>query len=207
MDEPVYVKNIKLRLNETSLNKDISFESEPNQYREFSRSKPIMIESEFYVKHQPNDSMEFIILNQIILELAPLSADKKQLRQVKFSILPYLKPDEKLLELQPISNRKLQKLQDPITYNVEPMPHKIKFRFETDENKEQALIGDSYNVKVGFEPEQIVLKSLKIQIMSVNSETLIEDKRSNNLAMKSSMVDVSLSTGMDSVNNSNMKTM
>lgn len=121
--------------------------------------------------------MEFIILNQIILELAPLNAEKEQLRQVKFSILPYLKPDEKLLDMQCNSSRKPMKLQDPITYNVEPMPHKIKFRFETDENKEQALIGDSYSVRVGFEPEQIVLKSLKVQIMSVNSEPLIEDKK------------------------------
>lgn len=49
MDKPVYVKNIKLRLNETSLNKDISFKDETNEYREFSKTKPITIESEFYV--------------------------------------------------------------------------------------------------------------------------------------------------------------
>lgn len=54
--------------------------------------------------------MEFIILNQIILELAPLNAEKEQLRQVKFSILPYLKPDEKLLDMQCNSSRKPMKL-------------------------------------------------------------------------------------------------
>jgi len=54
--------------------------------------------------------MEFIILNQIILELAPLNANKNQLRQVKFSILPYLKPEEKLLDLSAPSTRKPKKL-------------------------------------------------------------------------------------------------
>lgn len=78
-------------------------------------------------------------------------------------INPYLKPLESLLDLTggAISGEKaLRKvrLREPIAFNIEPMPSMIKFKFDLDENQDQALLGDFYTVMVSYEPvEDITL--------------------------------------------------
>lgn len=66
--------------------------------------------------------------------------------------------------------RKPVRVKEPILFNIEPMPSKIKFNFEFDENKEQALMGDLYNIIVTMEPEDITIKDIILKIDSVDTE-------------------------------------
>lgn len=53
-------------------------------------------------------------------------------------IRPYLKPLDALIETT--SGKSLTKrparIKEPITFNIEPMPSKVKFSYELDENKD-----------------------------------------------------------------------
>jgi hypothetical protein len=50
------------------------------------------------------------------------------------------------------------RLRESIAFNIEPMPSMIKFKFDLDENQDQALLGDFYTVIVSYEPvEDITL--------------------------------------------------
>jgi hypothetical protein len=42
------------------------------------------------------------------------------------------------------------------------MPLKIKYKFDLDENKEQALLGDNYNILVTLEPEDITISEMSL---------------------------------------------
>ena len=64
------------------------------------------------------------------------------------------------------------RIKEPILFNIEPMPSKIKFKFEFDENKDQALLGDFYHVMISLEPgEDINIQDLNIHIDGVDVET------------------------------------
>ena len=58
--------------------------------------------------------------------------------------------------------RKPARLKEKIMFNIEPMPSKVKFRFEVDENKEKAMLGDLYNIYVDLEPEDITITELNL---------------------------------------------
>jgi hypothetical protein len=54
------------------------------------------------------------------------------------------------------------------------MPSKINFRFELDENKDQALLGDYYQVTVQLEPdEDIDIQDIQLAVDSVEMETSV----------------------------------
>lgn len=54
------------------------------------------------------------------------------------------------------------------------MPSKVRFRYELDENKDQALLGDYYNVLVTLETEEdITLTKLQLKIDGIESESTI----------------------------------
>jgi len=54
------------------------------------------------------------------------------------------------------------------------MPSKVNFKFEFDENQDQALLGDLYHVLITYEPEpDISLKELTMIIDGVESETQV----------------------------------
>lgn len=54
------------------------------------------------------------------------------------------------------------------------MPSKVKFRFEFDENQDQALLGDLYSVLVTFEPEaDITMSEITLIVDGVEVETQI----------------------------------
>lgn len=95
---------------------------------------------------------------------------------------PYLKPQETLLDFSVFASeseesksdgifkRKLIRLKDPIRFNIEPMPLKVKFRVQKDENKDQALLGDFHNVYFFFEPEDITLTEMSVIVEGVSHE-------------------------------------
>ena len=63
-------------------------------------------------------------------------------------------------------------MKEPILFNIEPMPSKVKFRFELDENKDQAIIGDFYHVLVSLEPgADITISEMSLIVDSVDVET------------------------------------
>lgn len=53
------------------------------------------------------------------------------------------------------------------------MPTKVNFKYTFDENEDQALIGDSYEVLINIEPEDITLAELNLEIENVESETVV----------------------------------
>ena len=86
-----------------------------------------------------------------------------------FSILPYLAPEESLLDLAPASGatnsrktRQAKRLPPPIMYSIEPLPQKIRIEAIQSDAKDQALLGDPYDIKLRLEIlENIKLRSLK----------------------------------------------
>ena len=62
---------------------------------------------------------------------------------------------------------------EPINFNIEAMPTKVKFRFNLDENGEQALLGDFYNVHITMEPEDITITEFSLQVESVDLESTV----------------------------------
>lgn len=88
-----------------------------------------------------------------------------------FVIKPYLKPQESLLDLMQSDQRRVAvRAKEPIKFNIEAMPTKVKFGFQADENGEQALLGDYYNVFITMEPEDITISEFALQIESVDME-------------------------------------
>lgn len=97
---------------------------------------------------------------------------------IAFSMIPYLQPQDELLDLSSATSAvkclKKVRLKEPIQFNLEQMPSKINFRFELDENKEQALLGDYYQVIACLEPEEdIEIQEIQLQIDGVEIETSI----------------------------------
>ena len=62
---------------------------------------------------------------------------------------------------------------DSIVFNIEPMPSKIKFKFEYDENRYQALMGDFYNILITLEPEDISITEMSMTVESVETESTV----------------------------------
>ena len=62
---------------------------------------------------------------------------------------------------------------EPIKFNIEAMPTKVKFRFNLDENGEQALLGDFYNMHITMEPEDITITEFALQVESVDLESTV----------------------------------
>lgn len=70
------------------------------------------------------------------------------------SIQPYYKPKEDLIEVNS-TTKKLKRVREPIMFSIEPMPSKVNFKLTMDANKDQALLGDIYEVIVDIETEEI----------------------------------------------------
>jgi hypothetical protein len=79
-------------------------------------------------------------------------------------------------------------LKEPVRYEVEALPHKIKFEINTSSNQgshlksnkqsreNQALVGDPIQVVFGIEQEpDILLKSLKVSVIDIES-TMTNDQ-------------------------------
>lgn len=138
--EAIKVSKVLLRFNDNTLNQEIA--------GDFSLSKatPIVMERELYIsKENFSVQREFIKLLEVIIEVA---GEEEKSNCLQFVMLPYLKPLEDLLDLtssqgsRPV--RRPVRAKEPIVFNIEPMPSKVKFTFEVDENRDQALVGDFY---------------------------------------------------------------
>ena len=99
--------------------------------------------------------------------------EHKEIPQNKIilSISPFLAPEEPLLRLdQPEKKGKrgeIKRLPPPIMYSIEPMPEKIATEVVKSEAKEQALLGDQYDLQIKFsKQDNIKLKSLKAKFVS-----------------------------------------
>lgn len=55
-------------------------------------------------------------------------------------------------------------------FTIEPMPSKVNFKFQYDENDDQALIGDKYEVLINIDPEDITLTEITLEVENVESE-------------------------------------
>ena len=124
-----------------------------------SKSNPIKLERLFYLNHE-DDQIGQIMLNQLLLEVAPRKfanliddAAEKPQNKLFFSISPYLAPEESLIDITPSTSsqpktRQIKRLPPPIMYSIEAMPHKIKIESVLSDTKEQALLGDPYDIKL-----------------------------------------------------------
>ncbi len=123
------------------------------------------------------------MLNQILLEIAPkkvasgiidVGSDAQAPPQntLCFSISPYLAPVENLLDLGTtesssvggvqLKKKVLKRLPPPIMYTIDPMPHKVKIESIQNDAKDQALLGDPYDIKLKLSIlEDVKLSSLK----------------------------------------------
>jgi len=88
-------------------------------------------------------------------------------------------------------------------YTIEPMPHKLKFSFETGASLDQAFIGNPYYLDVDFElQESVQLKSLKVTLVDIETtslgqinqqEALTDSTNDSNFSSTAGMVSVDLS--------------
>jgi hypothetical protein len=121
-----------------------------------SKSTPLVLQKDLFIsKENYQLNRDLISFNELIIELAPPNALSDV--RLQFTMKPYLKPQEELLDLtigQTTQVRRPVRLREPITFNIEPMASKVKFRFEVDENKDQALVGDFYHLMVNFEQDE-----------------------------------------------------
>ena len=64
----------------------------------------------------------------------------------------------------------MKRLPPPIEYNIEPLPDKIQVDVERGASKDQALLGDPYEIKIKFEKkDNIKLKSLAAVFMDFST--------------------------------------
>lgn len=93
----------------------------------------------------------------------------------------------------PQGKRTIVRLKEPIAFGIEPMPSKVHFRFELDENRDQTLVGDFYHVMIDFEPEaDITLTDIALTIERVEVEVQVIDVPmvdSRDLMQSQSLVD------------------
>lgn len=58
-------------------------------------------------------------------------------------------------------------------YQIEPMPHKVEFKFDTGVARDQALLGDKYAIEAEIHTEeQVLIKSLTMKIVDIDSAPL-----------------------------------
>jgi hypothetical protein len=82
--------------------------------------------------------------------------------ELSFIIRPYLIPPQSLIEFEANEKRKPVRVKEPIRFNIQPMPSKINFKIQLDENKDQALLGDFYDVYVVMAPEDITITEMSL---------------------------------------------
>ena len=114
-----------------------------------------------------------------MLELAPkLTAAMDNLGSLQapqicnkllFSISPYLAPEVSLIELSQKA-QVIKRLPPPIMYQIEPLPDKISIEVERGDSREQALLGDPYEIKIKFaKKDNIKLESLEAVFMDFST--------------------------------------
>ena len=163
MEEELCIQKIQLRFNDNTLNQDISAQLV------LSKAHPIVLERELYISKENAAQRDFIQLNELLLDISKNEGTRHDLA---FLVKPYLQPQDDLLEINE-TKRKPVRIKEPIMFNIEPMPQKMKFRFEFDENRDQALLGDYYNVLVTMEPEDVTITDVSLQIEGVDNENCI----------------------------------
>ena len=152
------------------------------------------------------------MLNQILLVVAPKvvgdlleTGEATALPQNKlhFSISPYLAPKENLLDLSPGSlKNNIKRLPPPIMYSIEPLPQKIKIEAIQSDAKDQALLGDPYDIKLKLGIlEDIKLRSLKAifknfstSASSADEQSFVSGAEHDSNTTQEGMVDIDLST-------------
>jgi hypothetical protein len=55
-------------------------------------------------------------------------------------------------------------------FSIEPMPSKVNFKLTLDQNKDQALLGDMYEIVVDIDPEDITLQDFQMIVENVDFE-------------------------------------
>ena len=96
----------------------------------------------------------------------------------------------------------VKRLPPPIMYSIEPLPQKIKIEAIQTDSKDQALLGDPYDIKLRLSIlEDVKLRSLKaiFKKFTTTSSADITNKSdhydaNDQTAADSGMVDVDLST-------------
>jgi hypothetical protein len=58
-------------------------------------------------------------------------------------------------------------------FTIEPMPSKVNFMMQYDENNEQAMIVYKYEVLINLEPEDITITDMMLEIENVESEPIV----------------------------------
>jgi hypothetical protein len=100
------------------------------------------LEFDLYLTNETANSREFILLNEVLVNVGQSESSEKY--SLSLSLQPYLKPLEELLDVSSQDSKKRVpfKMREPIMFTIEPMPTKVNFKLEFDENYDQALIGD-----------------------------------------------------------------
>ena len=124
---PIRIQQLTIAMSQGNLNQVIDFsqdENAENKWYNLSKNNPIKLERQFYLQEEDNQIGE-IILNQIVLELAPkLTAAMDNLGSLQapqicnkllFSISPYLAPEVSLIELSQ-KTQVIKRLPPPIMY-------------------------------------------------------------------------------------------
>jgi len=144
----------------------------------------------FYL-NQEDDKIGQIMLNQILLEIAPRTTDTVKLKQLneeilpqnklQFSISPYLAPEENLSDFIATGpgslekNKSVKRLPQPIMYSIDPMPQKIKIESIQSDARDQALLGDPYDIRLKLSVlEDIKMTSLQATFKSFTTAPLFD---------------------------------
>ena len=143
LSQPIKISKLTIMMSQVDLSQEIDFtqdDSLTEPYIVLSKTSTIRLERMFYL-NQEDDQIGQIMLNQLLLEVAPKKAagiietgEAVPLPQNKlhFSISPYLAPEESLLALSPggagAANKakRVKRLPPPIMYSIEPLPQKIQ---------------------------------------------------------------------------------
>lgn len=108
--------------------------------------------------------------------------DEEKNHRLSFSLLPYLKPQEELLDIGTSAKSSKffkKKLREQIMFSIEPIPLKMNFQFAFDENRDQAFIGDNYEVLIDILPDNdITITEMKLYVDNVDFEVLQQNEQS-----------------------------
>lgn len=97
-----------------------------------------------------------------------------------------------MIDFDNSQKRRPVRSKEPIRFSIQPMPSKVNFKIEVDENKDQALLGDFYDVLITMAPEDITITEMSLTIEGVEVESqvqLSEASIDNQNLMVSQMLD------------------
>ncbi|CDW91723.1 UNKNOWN [Stylonychia lemnae] len=164
LDDELQFNKIILRFNENTLNQEILGEFQ------LSKQQPVIFTKELYISKDNQITRDFIQLQEIQMNI---SNDSSKNHDLSIIVKPYLIPEQNLLEIDNKEiTRKPVRVKDAIKFNIEPMPSKIKFSLKKDENEDQALLGDYYNIYFQMLPDHITITDFCMLIENIDQEVL-----------------------------------